>query len=90
MALKREVREELGIIDFTPETRMHYVFESTREKELVFVHKTVYDGEIHPSDELDGGRFWSIDEIKENIGKGVFTPNFEEEVEKVISGISTR
>ena len=50
MALKREVREELGITDFIPETVMHYVFESAREKELVFVHKTVYDGEIHPSE----------------------------------------
>lgn len=84
MALKREVREELGITDFVPETVLHYVFESAREKELVFVYKTVYDGEIHPSDELDGGRFWSIDEIKKSIGKEVFTPNFEEEIEKVI------
>ena len=81
MALKRE---ELGITDFVPEPVLHYVFESAREKELVFVHKTVYDGEIHPSDELDGGRFWSIDEIKKSIGKEVFTPNFEEEIEKVI------
>ena len=31
MALKREVREELGITDFIPETVMHYVFESARE-----------------------------------------------------------
>ena len=85
MALKREVREELGITDFIPETVMHYVFESAREKELVFVHKTVYDGEIHPSYELDGGRFWSPDEIKANIGKGVFTPNFEGEIGKVIN-----
>ena len=80
MALKREVREELGITDFVPETVLHYVFESAREKELVFVHKTVYDG-----DELDGGRFWSPDEIKANIGKGVFTPNFEGEIGKVIN-----
>ena len=85
MALKREVREELGITDFVPETVLHYVFESAREKELVFVHKTVYDGEIHPSDALDGGRFWSPDEIKANIGKGVFTPNFEGEIGKVIN-----
>ena len=85
MALKREVREELGITDFVPETVLHYVFESAREKELVFVHKTVYDGEIQPSDELDGGRFWSPDEIKANIGKGVFTPNFEGEIGKVIN-----
>ena len=85
MALKREVREELGITDFTPETVMHYVFESAREKELVFVHKTIYDGEILPSDELDGGRFWTIEEIKENLGKGRFTPTFEGEIDKVLS-----
>ena len=85
IALKREVREEL-----TPELLTHYVFESEREKELVFVHKTVYDGEIHPSDELDGGRFWTVKEIKENLGKGIFTPNFEEELKKVslISSLS--
>ena len=88
--MKREVREELGITDFTPELLTHYVFESEREKELVFVHKTVYDGEIHPSDELDGGRFWTVKEIKENLGKGIFTPNFEEELKKVslISSLS--
>ena len=83
MALKREVREELGIEDFTPELLTHYVFESSREKELVFVHKTVYDGEINPSEELDGGKFWSIEEIKANIGKEVFTPNFESEFKKL-------
>lgn len=85
MALKREVQEELGITDFKPESLMHYVFESDREKELVFTHKTVYDGKICPSDELNGGRFWSIEEIKENIGKDIFTPNFEEEIKKIIA-----
>ena len=60
MALKREVYEELGITDFNPESLGHYVFESKKEKELVYVHKAVYDGEVCPSkDELDGGRFWS-------------------------------
>lgn len=84
MALKREVREELGITDFTPQLRTHYVFESAREKELVFSHKTVYDGPISPSEELAGGRFWSIEEIRENLGKGVFTPNFEREFTTVL------
>ena len=82
-ALRREVREELGITDFMPERITHYVFESERERELVFVHKTVYDGDITPSDELDSGRFWPIDEIRANIGKGIFTPNFEKEIERV-------
>ena len=83
MALKREVREELGIEDFNPELLTHYVFESSREKELVFAHKTVYDGDINPSEELDGGRFWSIEEIKANMGKEVFTPNFESEFKRL-------
>lgn len=82
-ALKREVREELGITEFEPQTLGHYVFESKREKELVYVHKTIYDGPVTPSsEELDGGRFWSPQEIKENIGKGVFTPNFEKEYQR--------
>ena len=83
MALKREVEEELGITDFTPELLTTYVFESKREKELVFAHKTVYDGEIKPSDELDGGRFWPLEEIHSNLGKGVFTPNFESEFQRL-------
>lgn len=78
-ALRREVREELGIADFTPEEVIRYVFESDRERELVFVFKTVYDGEIRPTDELDGGRFWAMDELRDSMDKGVFTPNFESE-----------
>lgn len=79
-ALVREVGEELGIsLEDSPALLAHYVFESERERELVFVHKFVYDGDICPSEELDGGRFWSIDEIHANIGKQVFTPNFESE-----------
>lgn len=82
-ALQREVGEELGITDFTPESLGHYVFESQRERELVYVHSCVYDGAIRPSaQELNGGRFWSAVEIEANIGKGVFTPNFESEYQR--------
>lgn len=84
MALRREVEEELGITDFTPEFICKYVFEGKREKELVYVHKTIYDGIVTPSKtELAGGRFWSKDEIMENIGKDIFTPNFEDEYMKL-------
>lgn len=78
-ALVREVREELGITDFTPERITHYVFESDRERELVFAHRTTYDGPITPSEELDGGRFFSQEEIAERLGTDFFTPNFESE-----------
>ena len=82
-ALRREVSEELGITDFTPESLPSYVFESARERELVFPHKTVYDGPITPSAETDGGRFWPMAEIREYMGKGIFTPNFEMEIQQV-------
>ena len=79
-ALRREVREELGITDFIAEFVDKYVFESQRERELVYVNRTTYDGPISPSaDELDGGRFWTIQEIREAIGQGILTPNFESE-----------
>ncbi len=85
-ALEREAREELGITGFVPHGVARYVFESARERELVFTYKTVYDAPIHPGSELDGGRFWSAGEIKAHIGKGVFTPNFESEIAKVLGG----
>ncbi len=82
-ALYREVKEELGITDFNPQFIAKYVFESSRERELVFVYATLYEGAITPSEELDGGRFWNQKEIKENIGKRVFTPNFEKESDRI-------
>jgi 8-oxo-dGTP pyrophosphatase MutT (NUDIX family) len=82
-ALRREVGEELGITAFTPEFVGKYVFESKRESELVYVNRTIYDGPIQPSaEELDGGRFWSMSEIRETIGHGVLTPNFESEFQR--------
>lgn len=85
-ALHREVKEEIGITDYTPERLKHYIFESDKEKELVFVFRTVYDKPINPDkEELADGRFWSRQEIRDNIGKSIFTPNFENEYLKVIA-----
>lgn len=79
-ALKREVSEELGITDFNAKHLGTYVYDSIAERELVYVNTTVFDGEVQPSlTELDGGRFWTRKEIEENMGKGIFTPNFESE-----------
>ncbi|MDD4515705.1 NUDIX domain-containing protein [Massilibacteroides sp.] len=79
-ALRREVREELGITDFNPEYLTSYVFESSVEKELVNTFRTIYTGIIQPDEnELDGGRFWTIAEVRNSLGKNIFTPNFETE-----------
>ena len=83
-ALMREACEELGVTGFTPRFLLSYVFESEREKELVCVFTTCYDGNIAPDpDEIDEGRFWSFTEIDEVMGKNILTPNFEQELPKI-------
>ncbi|MBE6268303.1 MAG: NUDIX domain-containing protein [Bacteroidales bacterium] len=84
-ALRRETQEELGLAGLSVEFLLKYVFESERERELVHVFRATYDGDVRPSDELDGGRFWSLDELREAFGKGVLTPNFEQEYLKISS-----
>ena len=82
-ALQREVREELGITDFTSVFVDKYVFDSQRERELVYVNRTTYDGPIRPSaEELDGGRFWTMAELRKAMGQNILTPNFESEFKR--------
>jgi len=89
-ALLREVREELGITDFTPILLRVYKFVSDREAEMVHSYYTVYDGEIRPDPvEISEGRFWMIEEIENNLGKDVFTPNFEDEFMNVVRSLKT-
>jgi len=84
-ALRREVREELGIVDFVPTFIKRYKFVSDREAELVHSYYTVYDGNITIDPvEISEGKFWKITDIEELIGKEVFTPNFENEFRLVI------
>ncbi len=78
-ALRREAREELGLADFVPVFIKGYVFESERERELVNSFKTVVDpADVHPSDELDGGRWWTMEELKSNTSE--LTPNLRHEL----------
>ena len=59
------------------------LFPLVDERELVYVHRTIYEGEIRPStEELDGGRFWTMQEIRKAMGQGVLTPNFESEFKR--------
>lgn len=82
-ALRREAREELGLEEFTPEPLDRYVFESDRERELINCFRTVTPFIPRPSEELDGGRFWTMQEIRDALGHDIFTPNFEKEFERL-------
>ncbi|MDC7223475.1 MAG: NUDIX domain-containing protein [Spirochaetales bacterium] len=79
-ALIRESREELGIEGFSPRPLIHYVWQSSRESELVHSFTARWDGEIHPDpEEISEGRFWTREEIEQALGQNIFTPNFEQE-----------
>lgn len=84
-ALYREVREELGITDFEPIHNFTYLFQSSVEREMVYSYRTIYEGDIViDPEEIDEGRYWDIDEVLAHMGKGVFTPNFEDEFQRLL------
>lgn len=83
-ALYREASEEIGLYDFNPIYLQSYVFESEVEKELVNVFAAVGHYDLKPDmDEVEQGRFWKMEEIEENLGKSLFTPNFEGEFVRI-------
>jgi isopentenyldiphosphate isomerase len=80
-ALGREMEEELGITACKPEFLYTYIHSNQYESELVYTHSCVHSGQIRfNKDEIDEIRFWTIDEIKQNLGKGIFSDNFEHEI----------
>lgn len=84
-ALQREVREEIGLTDFQPEFLTRYIHQSKVEREMVYAYRTVTDSLLQPSEELDGGRFFSYEEIVSRLGTYFFTPNFEEEWKRLFA-----
>ncbi len=86
-ALSREAKEELGLTNFEPRFIGTYIWESSRERELVNSFSVISDEvPVIDREEIEEGKFWSLQEIKNNIGKEIFTPNFENEFESFWSG----
>jgi isopentenyldiphosphate isomerase/intracellular septation protein A len=79
-SLRREAFEEIGLQDFEAVPALKYRWDSAVEAELVYSFIT-YRGKPNAisSEEITEGKFWKITEIERNIGKNVFTPNFEHE-----------
>jgi isopentenyldiphosphate isomerase len=79
-ALARETKEELGLTNFLPQFLMRYIWESARERELVnSFSATTCEPPVINRVEIEEGKFWLLQEIELNIGKEIFTPNFEHE-----------
>jgi len=79
-ALFREVFEELGLKISSAHFIGKYIWESSRERELVNSFSVTSDETpvINPG-EIDEGRYWTLDEIRSSLDKDIFTPNFEHE-----------
>lgn len=85
-AVLREAREEVGITDLEPQFITKYIIETNLEKELSYCFYTIYDGTfILNMEELSDGRFWSITEIQTQLGKDIFTSNFEMDFNKFLN-----
>lgn len=83
-AVYREAYEELGLTEFIPTYLETYEFESSCEKEMVNVFAAVGSFNLTPDlEEVDEGRWWLIEDVHANMGKGVFTPNFESEFQMI-------
>ena len=84
-ALIREAEEELGIKDFKPTLIGRYVWETDVESELVYMFVARYEKNIvFNTDEIEDGKYWKIKNIRANLKKGLFTPNFEVEFDVLV------
>ena len=80
----REAYEELRFHEFNPIHLETYEFESPVEREMVSVFAAVGTYDLRPDpEEVAEGRWWPVEDIDANIGKGVFTPNFESEFKMI-------
>ena len=80
-AVRREMEEELGIVENKLTFLYSYIHSNPYESELVSTYSCVYDGEIQfQQDEIDEVRPWSMDEIRAAMGKGTLSDNFEHEI----------
>ena len=83
-ALYREAREEIGLADFNPVELDTYIWESDTEREWVNAFAAVGNFQLEPvNDEVDEGRYWTEAEIADALGKGILTPNFENEYRRI-------
>lgn len=79
-ALKKEAFEELSLQNFNARLQKVYRWESEIEAELVYLFTTFdYKNYRIRSNEVEEAKFYTKKQIENNLGKGVFTPNFEHE-----------
>ncbi len=85
-AAKREMEEEVGIVSGNLRYLYSYMHSNAYESELVSTYSCTHNGPFaFNASEIDQVRFWKMDEIKNSIGKGILSDNFESEIIKYLS-----
>lgn len=83
-ALYREAAEELGLHAFNAHPLESYVYETARERELIFVYGLIGHPDLNPDNaEVSEGRWWTPEELEEAWDKGMLTPNFQTEFRRI-------
>jgi isopentenyldiphosphate isomerase len=82
VAAQRELNEELGIEGCNLKYLYSYLFSSAFESEHVHTFSTVFEGRLNFNEhEISEVRFWKAHDIVNSLGKGLFSGNFEREVQ---------
>ena len=91
MVAYRRRERRLGITDFEARFLGNYVWESPRERELVFSFLCTRYNHIHiDNDEVDEGRFWTLQELAEGMEKNKLTPNLVHEYRLLLKPLFNR
>lgn len=79
-AARREFQEELGVTPGPLTPAYRYEWSTSHETELIIAFACRNEGQFFLQvEEIDEGRFWTADEISSHLGRGLFTPQFEQE-----------
>ena len=83
-ALYREAAEELGIQAFNAIPIVSYIYETDRERELIFVYAMIGHPNLDPDNgEVSEGKWWSVEELESAWEKDILTPNLRSEFLRV-------
>ena len=83
-ALYREAAEELGIQAFNAIPIESYIYETDRERELIFVYAMIGHPNLDPDNgEVSEGKWWSVEELESAWEKDILTPNLRSEFLRV-------
>lgn len=85
-AALREAGEEIGLHNLTIQYLDKYIIETDIERELTYCFYTITNQTPQiDMKEVSDGHFWEMSEITKQLGKGIFTPNFELDFEHFLS-----